>query len=332
MTPVGVHSTPLDQQHMSVGTSQSTSQRYQGRKFSTTDNLGHLHTNTFGIWIAKNAQSLDAEVRAETIGASEQVKVRRTKDVPEVAKQAGIKNEADQFFIDFNLWKLRDPEAGYLFNATEDEVKSRLYALGKSTILQEADFKQNWSFFALTEVKGSDPQSQIKVQWLKNGQVQACTLDVWSEPPFYVAKFEDGKIEAFAGIDTLMASLFGTKHVKLDRIEKYLYKYEERESDDAGYDTEEQEQYISDKERATKESAPEASSSSDEEEGYRKYIPVHLQCALKPAASSSSEDECEPVEQSFMTLRTGKKVYYRPELVSLRRYFPPAHKLPLNCR
>lgn len=322
MNPVGNRCTSLEQQHKSADSLLSATQIYNGRKFSKAGDIGHFHNQNFVIWASKTAKAFD----------SEQTKVGHKKNTPEVAKKAGIQNEADQFFIDYNLCKLRDLKAGYLHDATENEVKSRLQALCKSSLLQEVDFSQNWSFFALTEVQGSEPKSQIKVQWLNNKQLHACTVDVWSEPPLCIAKFEDGKKETFTGIDTLIVALFRAKHITLDRMEKYLSEYSKIEigqSDDSGYETEEQQQYVSEDEQ--------------------KYVRRYQSDTLKPENIEKRANESSDtykvtvlvpvvVERSYMTLRPnakhpkGKKVYYNPRLVSLRRYFPPPHKLPLNCR
>ena len=91
---------------------------------------------------------------------------------------------------------------------------------------------------------------------------------------------------------------------------------------------------------------------SDNDEDYLKYIPLDLFPGLRAEDESSEEsvDDVEsasdddeelsvtPAEPSYMTLRpnshnpVGKRVYYRPELVSVRRYFPPAERLPLHCK
>lgn len=238
----------------------------------------------------------------------------RSKEIPEIAKKAGIKNEADQFFIDFNLWKLRDQAAGYLAHSTEDEVKERLLALSKSAALKDVDFQKNWSFFALTEVSGSEPQSKLKMQWLKNGQVHGCIVDVWSKPPLYIVQFEDGRQEELTSVDAVIASLFKEKYLMLDRFEEQMQAEGEME------------------EIHLVEGYGERQTNSEDDEGFRKYTPEYIQAVLKLKATCRHEVKKPVVKQSFMTLRNGKKVYYRLELVSLRRYFPPAHKLPKNCR
>lgn len=194
-------------------------------------NLSHLIVSNEGNWNGRDVQQSTTTknfnlVTAFTFWASEKISNdQKNNDCNKAAFEHHFEDrlpatldEVDRLFITRNLRDFNGPWAGFM-KMSETQIDARLKALQDQDVVKEifndAEFKTEWSFFAMTEVPGTSPMTHVKLQWLKNGELHFCTIDACSKAPKVLVMKDDGDVEIYDSVPLAVQSQIGTKRVPL---------------------------------------------------------------------------------------------------------------------
>lgn len=158
---------------------------------------------------------------SETVSAEQQKyeEDRASQDIDFARSLPAELNETDRYFITRNLRDFNGPWTGRV-SLERNEVKERLQALSGREILKEVfkdpEYKNEWSFYAMTQVPGTERAPKMELQWVKNGELYSCIIDVCSQAPKVLVIEDEGEvIKTYDSVPEAVGAQIGTKRIPL---------------------------------------------------------------------------------------------------------------------